>query len=315
MSFYFLNKKIEYDKKAKIIEDLFMSFFKKNNTHNLHIKKKIIKKNVTLQVQGYVQFLYKESKRIYLNTLKEKGAMTVEMAIAFPLFLFAFLAIFFFGQMFLVDQEIQKGAMECARKIARTEHPEVNIVLAKTYWKEYVDTKYLNQTFLKNGTDGVTFFGSYYDENSGKVILKVQYKLEVMIPAFHTFSYHGSYEIHQKSFRGYRPDLEGEDEQYVYVTEHQSVYHISRSCSYLQLKIRQDTSVEKYLLGNTSYQPCEFCMKKSKNPAILYVTEEGKKYHSTLMCSALKRTIKRVKKSEVGSLHLCSRCGKKEKKE
>lgn len=305
MSFYFQKNDFEYINK-KVVKDILMILSKLYRFKNFFLR--IKQKNNTLQVQGNIQSKQK-NKRIYLSILKEDGVVTVEMAIAFPLFLFAFLAILFFAQMFMVDQEIHKGMVECARKIAKEEYPEKTPLLAKSYWENYVDTKYLNQSWLKNGIKGVSFLGSYYDKNRGEVILKVTYKMQLIIPGFHGMTYRGSYEIHQKVFRGYRPDLEGEEEQWVYITDNQSVYHSKRSCSYLQLKIHQTTQVEKYLKGNTSYKACEFCMKKGIKPSLLYVTEQGKKYHSTVMCSGLKRTVKRVKKSEVSHLRLCSRCG------
>lgn len=311
MSFYFIKNQFECSKKVKERKKFFFTQFYNNRKILPKINK--YKKNNTLQVQGKIQ-ADKENKRIYLSALKEDGVMTVEMAIAFPLFLFTFLAILFLAQMFMVDQEIHKGMVECARQIAKEEYPEKTILFAKSYWENYVDTEYLNHSWLKDGIKEVNFLGSYYNNQKGEVILKAQYKMKLIVPNFYAMLYKGNYEIHQKVFRGYCPGLEGEEEQWVYVTENQSVYHISRSCSYLQLKIHQTIQVNDYLSGKTSYKPCEFCIKKGMNPKILYITEQGKKYHSTLMCSGLKRTIKRIKKSEVSNLKPCSRCGNKEEK-
>lgn len=269
-------------------------------------------KNNTLQVQDEGKTLSR-GKRTYKSTLLKDtvGSMTVEMVTAFPIFLFALFTILTFFQMVSVDQEIHRGMVECARQLARESHPEKTIVLAKYYWEKEVEKEYIEHSCVKQGIRGVHFLGSFYDEASGEIVLKSQYKMNIPFPLFDQLSYQGGYEIHQKVFRGYRPDLEGEEEEYVYVTEHQSVYHTSRTCSHLKLKISQVAFVEPYLQGKTSYKACELCMKKGKIPSILYITEQGGRYHSTITCSGLKRTIQRVKKREVLGLHECSRCNKK----
>ena len=305
MSFY--SQKIILDhKKAKQgnIVYIFMPTIIKKRTK----KQKI---NNTLQVQGNRQ-VKKKNKRIYLSILQNnRGIMTVEMVVAFPLFLFAFLGILFLFQILMLDEELHKGMIECARQVAKEEYPQKTAVLAKKYWENYVDTEYIDKSWVKNGIRGISFLGSYYNKKTGEVILKVQYQMQLKVPNFYSMVYKGKYEIHQRVFRGYQLELEGEGEEWVYITENQSVYHISRQCSYLQLKIHHTNQVQQYLSGQTSYDPCEFCMKNKKNLSILYITDQGKKYHSTLNCSGLKRTVSRIKKSKVAGLSQCSRCGKK----
>ena len=306
MSFYFRVEMFARTKTAQI-QKRCLSFI-------LYLKENDNKTNNTLQVQDESK-TWIPNKKTYLSTLREeKGSMTVEMVTAFPIFLFAVMTILLFAQMMMADQEVHRGMVECARQLAEQSHPEKTIVLAKTYWKKQVDTNYLDRSCIKNGTKGISFLGSYYDEKSGDIILKARYQMVIPFPLFHVLSYRAGHEVHQKVFRGYQFELEGEDEEYVYVTEHQSVYHTSRSCTYLQLNIKQVFDVQGYLDGKRGYSPCEFCIKKGEKPALLYVTEQGRRYHKTLSCSGLKRTVRRVKKRDVNHLSPCSRCGHKKEK-
>ncbi len=94
----------------------------------------------------------------------------------------------------------------------------------------------------------------------------------------------------------------------VYVAENGTVYHLSRSCSHLDLSIRPidrgDVDNARNA-GGGKYKPCEICGGGS---GTVYITDEGDRYHSSLTCSGLKRTIYEMRLSEVGNRRLCSRC-------
>lgn len=94
----------------------------------------------------------------------------------------------------------------------------------------------------------------------------------------------------------------------VYVAENGTVYHLSRSCTHLDLNIRPIDSSQigdVRNAGGGKYKPCELCGGGS---GTVYITNEGDRYHSSLTCSGLKRTIYEMRLSEVGNRRLCSRC-------
>ncbi|MDD6406342.1 MAG: pilus assembly protein, partial [Clostridiales bacterium] len=59
----------------------------------------------------------------------------------------------------------------------------------------------------------------------------------------------------------------------------------------------------------TGLSPCRLC-RKYMSTGILYVTSQGDRYHCSLNCSGLKRTVYRVMKEEHPELRPCSKCGK-----
>ncbi|MCD7834140.1 MAG: hypothetical protein LUH00_09155 [Lachnospiraceae bacterium] len=101
-----------------------------------------------------------------------------------------------------------------------------------------------------------------------------------------------------------------EDAVMVYVTENGTVYHTTSDCTYLKLSIFTiDQNTLSTLRNNSGeiYHACELCGAEAGE--IVYATTEGNRYHSSLSCSGLKRTVTEVKLSEVGDLHVCSKCG------
>lgn len=100
----------------------------------------------------------------------------------------------------------------------------------------------------------------------------------------------------------------------VYITDTGTVYHLSSSCSSLRLSISAIDSEElstKRNLGGAKYYACEYCTS-GRMPELLYITEDGTRYHYSLSCRALKRTITEISLSEAGARRACKRCAASE---
>lgn len=103
----------------------------------------------------------------------------------------------------------------------------------------------------------------------------------------------------------------GQKEEMVFVTKSGEAYHRDRGCIYLnpsiQIAERQTARQMKNRDGKI-YTPCTVC---SGNSDTVYVTEEGIRYHSTVNCSGLRRTIDSIplKEAAAAGYHACPRCG------
>lgn len=98
-------------------------------------------------------------------------------------------------------------------------------------------------------------------------------------------------------------------ETYVYITPDGNVYHLYGDCTHLDLSVRSAAFSSVAFLKNEygeTYRPCELCGKESK--ALVYITSDGNRYHSKRSCSGLKRTVRQIPISEVGSRSCCLRC-------
>ena len=107
----------------------------------------------------------------------------------------------------------------------------------------------------------------------------------------------------------FHADYQDREEQYVYVTPNGTVYHLVKECTHLKLTIRETTIEQVKKERNTSggkYKGCEKCYKKGTEK--IYITTTGDRYHSSINCSGLKRTIQMISILKVGSRTPCSRC-------
>ena len=107
----------------------------------------------------------------------------------------------------------------------------------------------------------------------------------------------------------------GEQEEMVYVTEWESVYHESESCSYLHLSVNQvsyDSLDKRMNQYGEHYHKCGKCWGENTVQRNVYITESGNHYHSFSGCSGLTRHVKLIKKSELKNLKVCTRCGGKD---
>ncbi|MCR5451713.1 MAG: hypothetical protein K6F00_03685, partial [Lachnospiraceae bacterium] len=109
---------------------------------------------------------------------------------------------------------------------------------------------------------------------------------------------------------GYDPkEDQSDNDRYVYITEHGKAYHNSVSCSYLSPSIKAAYPGDINFLRNNDrkiYYKCKLCGKES---GILYYTDYGTSYHSSLTCPGLKRTVFRKKFSEIeGKYRPCIKC-------
>lgn len=100
-------------------------------------------------------------------------------------------------------------------------------------------------------------------------------------------------------------------QEYVYVAITGSVYHEDPECTHLKLSVKETTLSELGTLRNNNggiYHICERC--GNFGSSTVYITKEGNRYHSSLSCSGLKRTVRKVTKDQIGAMRCCSKCQK-----
>ena len=82
--------------------------------------------------------------------------------------------------------------------------------------------------------------------------------------------------------------------------------------THLELSIRSVAEAEIAALRNENgeaYRKCMQCRYAENAFGRLYITNQGDCYHKDLGCSGIKRTVRMIRLSEVGTRRPCSRCG------
>lgn len=233
---------------------------------------------------------------------RNRGSASLEASLVLPIFLMAMVMLYLAFQSVLAEAQVYEAAAETAEYMSEMAYTGVcNAGIAYLRFPKYVDEEDMVNKYVKNGIKGIQFLGTETDESANSVVLRVSYELKYLGSR--------SFTIKKRTYTGETwKDAEGTDTEntdpYVYVTDRQSVYHLTRQCTYLTLQIR--AALMMYAEQN-GYEPCAFCVADSAMSQV-FITEESNHYHSSIHCSGLKRTVYRKKKSEVSGVGACSRC-------
>ena len=241
-----------------------------------------------------------------------KGSYTLEAAVVIPVVAVFLMTILFFFRVLQIQTQVQESLNYASRKTA-CEASAVSssaglLVSAEAYFRRELKQYELPGHYIRGGKNAITLLQS---DVAGPVIaLQANYYVKLPIPFFAV----KGLAIQQKSkshkWIGDREDQAETD--YVYVTKHGSVYHRSRACHYLDLSIQTANAAEVDRLRNKDahkYSACAECGTANGTQRVVYITDYGTCYHTSLACGGLKRTIYLIPIDEAGDKGPCSKCG------
>ncbi|MDD2978890.1 MAG: pilus assembly protein [Hespellia sp.] len=248
-----------------------------------------------------------------LHQKKRRGSVTVGAALAIPLFLFASLCIIYIMEIMSIESSIKAGVSSAGKLAAKELYllPIVNVVKLQSDIVNAVGSEKLDQSIVEGGSGGLHCYKSYAS-SSGELYLTVEYKVRIPLPYFTIPTISKRESLHMKGWTGYEKAENGlAGNALVYVTLDGMVYHKDYHCTYLQLSIHMVPSGSLGQLRNDSggrYYACELCVRGNPGSGV-FITDTGTRYHNSIGCSGLKRTIFTLPLSAVGERGACSRCG------
>lgn len=272
---------------------------------------------------------------------KAKGSLTLETALVLPIFLSLAISLISILEMMNLYSKVEFALHETAREVALFTYPAVyitetgkeifeteedfempdtdilNPIISETVIRAIFTEKFginnLKNSLIKHGEAGIFFFRSEINDEDGNVDLIVTYKVSPLFNLFGIGDMTFSNRAKMHSWTGYTIHGDDNEDEYVYITDNASVYHTHRYCTHLRLTINTVllSEIESYRnKDGKKYYACQKCAKKNKgeNPEFVYITPYGESYHTSLSCSGLKRTIYKVRLSDVSGKKKCERC-------
>jgi len=244
--------------------------------------------------------------------IRKKASYTLEAAIIIPLVAAFFVFILFFFRVMQIQTQVQE-ALEYASRKSASEAGAVNsemglMASAEVYFLKGLHDYDLPERYVKGGKAGVSLFRS--DVSGCYIDLQADYYIRLPVNFFTVKGVVISQSSKSRKLTGDRD--EGQEDDYVYVTETGTVYHRDRMCHYLDLSIRTVNFAAIEGLrnkGGHKYYACGECVAGNNAGPTVYITDYGTAYHASLSCSGLKRTIYAVPLSEAVGKGACSRCG------
>lgn len=256
------------------------------------------------------------------------ASLTLEAALVLPLFFFGVLSILYFTDMVTLQVRLLGGIRETGRTLAvaaagkgivgMEEGEELGLAgisISSLYAKQSIrrEAGELPEQVLEGD---ISLLGSSFLEEE-MIDLKVSGRMKIPVPFFSIKSIRFWQRGRVRAWTGRDPGADGtetsdggEGAGFVYVTVSGSVYHKDESCTHIKLSIHQvslDRVKELRSADGSKYYPCS-CYQQSASETV-YITREGNRYHSSLECSGLKRSVRKVPLSEAEHLRACSRCG------
>lgn len=259
-----------------------------------------------------------------------EGSMTVEACFVLPFFLFAFLNMISILELYRLQGNMGAAMHDTAKQMAvyGYEYREIRGAPAGTaeslgltwlYASNKVihklGTDYLDNSPMAGGSRSISWLKSSVLKEDDCIDLVAEYRIAppIAVVGYNECIFYNR--IRTRAWTGYdnaaRGAGDGTGEEIVYITPDGAVYHRSRGCTYLKLSI---TAVDMdFLEGERNgsggkYYPCEECGGACGNT--VYITNYGSRYHSSLGCGKLKRTVLAVPISQTGGRGACSKCTK-----
>lgn len=183
---------------------------------------------------------------------------------------------------------------------------------------EHLGPEYLDHSPIVNGSSGLNFMATEISGEREIVDLVCTYRVKPLfgLVTFAPFRMENRYFGHTwvGYEGGFRQKKKGKvEEETVFITETGVVYHRDRACTHLDLTITPTTLSAARMDRNHSgaiYHPCERCGGTPASGNTVYTTDYGTRYHNSLDCSGLKRTVIEIKLSEAAGRPACKKCGR-----
>ena len=250
-----------------------------------------------------------------------RAALTAETAIALSVFLICMVSVLQYANVYTTAMKIAGAMTQTAEEMAiaayTSEYFETDSILGVTLSSAFAAMGVTSRTGDLSTTRNFNMMFSSILEENDMIDLTAVYQPR---SDFGLMRLPGIFFLQAAKVRGWTgregsegsggSDSHSHESEMVYVAENGVVYHKDPNCSHIHLHISRVSRAAVAGLRNEygeTYHSCERCGAAAGGS--VYITTDGNRYHSSLTCSGLSRTVHTVSLSEAGTLRPCSRCG------
>lgn len=254
------------------------------------------------------------------------ASATVEASLVIPIYIYAVLAVMYIMQILSVKSDMDRAVYNALRSMSKHAYMYENDNAVFSQQEMYLrivyelGAEYANRHNIVGGNAGIVILQEASEGNGSEIKFSLSYAVK---NPFNIFGL-GVFSINQKFCaeawlgqeyaKKWKNDKQSEN--MVYITSQGTVYHKSRDCRTINIKIETVSSADLEHCRNSSgakYYPCERCGNSGKQENYLqtdqiYITDYGDRYHFDINCSALKRTVFEIPFSAVGERGVCKIC-------
>ncbi len=305
-----------------------MPFFRESKRTN-------IKKIVTLQVQIPPSIMRPSVKRVLSSAfrIKKEGSLTIEAAMALPLFIFFMILMMMPMEIMNIDRQVQtalEGVGEDLSQYAyllqrgKEDKPEgtskmtgiqkeILTSLAGEGVLFYARKRVEDKVDMRR-IEGISFSRSSVLRDDKTIDLIMNYRVKLPFSVFGLKSVPMTARSTRRAWigkEGGKGEQDMESEEIVYVGKGSTRYHMVRTCHYLynDLKsVSRDEVVNMRNLSGSTYKPCSRCQPKKEGDGPVYIMPSGEKYHTDQNCSSIISYASAVSIETVRHLGACSYC-------
>ena len=243
--------------------------------------------------------------------ISHKASYSLEAAVVIPLIAGFLVTILFFFRILQVQCCIEEALLYAGQKTAVessiVDSEALLFLSTEAFLIEALQEEPLIEQYIENGIWGIQLWKTRFDHQM--IYLNASYVIKIPVLFWNIDKFEFTTQNCVRRWNLSHPHKE--DKDYVYITPTGEVYHTSVTCRVLDLTIHC-TSLEQIseLRGESGqkYYACTRCEWKEDKKGKVYYTDYGTKFHKSLECAALKRTVDRVLLEDVGSRRPCSYC-------
>ena len=247
-------------------------------------------------------------KRVFLLT--SRGSVTIEATIAISIFLIVSISlssflVMVYGQL-SIEEKINNISMETSKAKYFVKYDKEEGEKYKSMTEVgYISARVFSDIHSGKIVEGLNPVQSHMDNGMVDVVLSYNVKIP-----FTSFRWNLTQRARTKDWTGV--DLTKPNE-IVYITKYGTVYHRSKECKHLVIKVNEvslATAKLKRNVGGHKYSRCSFCVKRNLSDLTsVFITPDGDRYHSRLDCLGLTRSVIEIDIKDVGDKKPCSSCG------